>query len=163
MTLSSSANPAILNQFLTFTSIVSGVTGASAPTGTVTFKDGATVLGTSTINSLGHASFSTSALTIGAHTITAEYNGNANYLAATASALSLSVSKGLTTTTLVSSANPSSIGQPVTLTATVIGAGGTPTGSVAFFADNVSLGTALLNGQSAALTVSTLINTTNTR
>jgi len=38
-----------------------------------------------------------------------------------------------TTTTLASSKNPSRVGEEVTFTATVVGAGGTPTGTVTFF------------------------------
>jgi len=64
-----------------------------------------------------------------------------------------------TTTVLTSSANPSTFGQPVTISATVSNGGTTiPTGSVIFFDNGASVGTATLdpNGH-AVLTSSTLL------
>jgi hypothetical protein len=55
-----------------------------------------------------------------------------------------------TTTNLTSAPNPSVFGQTVTLNVTVTSAGGTPTGSVEFFAAGVSLGIATLDGSGAA-------------
>jgi hypothetical protein len=46
----------------------------------VSFKDGATLLGTVLLDATGHASFSTSALSIGSHTITADVNGTNGWL-----------------------------------------------------------------------------------
>jgi hypothetical protein len=48
-TLVSSLNPSGLGQAVTFTATVTGL----SPTGTVTFKDGATTLGTATLNGAG--------------------------------------------------------------------------------------------------------------
>ena len=45
--------------------------------GTVTFRDGSTVLGTVTLVN-GVATFSTSSLSMGSHSITAIYNGDTN-------------------------------------------------------------------------------------
>jgi hypothetical protein len=45
----------------------------------VTFKDGATTLGTGTLNPSGQATFSTSSLSAGSHSITAEYGGDSNF------------------------------------------------------------------------------------
>jgi uncharacterized protein (TIGR03437 family) len=157
LSLSSSANPAVWRQFVTFTASLSGrATGATAPGGTVTFKDGETVLGTATLNSAGRATFSTSQLASGSHTITAEYQGDANYQTSAAATFLQSVNKGLTSTTLTSSANPSSFAQAVTLTATVAGTGGTPAGSVEFYDGASLLGRAQLNGQTASLTTDAL-------
>jgi len=62
-----------------------------------------------------------------------------------------------TTTTLTSSPNPSVAGQPVTVTAAISGSGGTPSGTVTFFADGNSIGTGTLgsSGQ-ATVTIATL-------
>ena len=57
----------------------------SDATGTVTFYDGPTMLGTGTI-SAGTTTYSTSALTSGSHSITAVYGGDSNYTASTSSA-----------------------------------------------------------------------------
>ncbi len=62
-----------------------------------------------------------------------------------------------TGTTLVSSPNPSDSGEPLTLTATVVGkGGGTPTGTVIFFADGLPIGSSLLTDGVATLTTTTL-------
>jgi len=52
------------------------------PTGTVTFRDGATVLSTVTLVN-GSASFQTAALAAGSHPLTATYNGSAAFAAST--------------------------------------------------------------------------------
>ncbi|MCX6873046.1 MAG: DUF6288 domain-containing protein [Verrucomicrobia bacterium] len=73
---------------VTFTATVA-VTGGPA-TGTVTFRDGATVLGTGTL-AAGQANFTTSTLAMGTHSITASYPGDASFAASTASAFGYTV------------------------------------------------------------------------
>jgi Bacterial Ig-like domain (group 3)/Domain of unknown function (DUF4214) len=69
-------NPSPLGQAVTFTATVL----PAAATGSVTFSDGATVLGSGPV-SAGTAVFTTSsALALGNHAITAAYSGDANYL-----------------------------------------------------------------------------------
>jgi Big-like domain-containing protein/VCBS repeat protein/centrosomal CEP192-like protein len=58
-------------------------TTTGTPTGTVTFVDGSTILGTGALNSSGVATYSTSSLTVGSHTFTANYGGDANYNSST--------------------------------------------------------------------------------
>jgi sugar lactone lactonase YvrE len=87
-TLISSANPALAGGALTFTATVA--TDAGAPTGTVTFLDGTTVLGQGTLVG-GVATLTTSALAGGSHLITAVYSGTANFVASTSAALTESV------------------------------------------------------------------------
>jgi len=71
--LSSSANPSVFGQSVTFTATVSAAWDlAPTPTGAVTFSDGATSLGTSALAS-GQATFTTSSLSIGSHSITGQY------------------------------------------------------------------------------------------
>ncbi len=72
--LSSSADPSVLGQSVTFTATV-GSAADSAPTGMVTFLDGSTSLGTGTLAS-GQATFTTSSLSIGSHSITGQYGGD---------------------------------------------------------------------------------------
>jgi hypothetical protein len=60
---------------------------AGTPTGTVTFKDGTTTLGTGTLNGSGQATYSTSSLTIGSHNITAQYSGDGTFSGSTSSIL----------------------------------------------------------------------------
>jgi len=63
----------------------------SAATGTVTFYDGTTSLGSATL-SAGTAALATSFNTTGAQVLTAVYAGNATYVASTSSAVTVTVS-----------------------------------------------------------------------
>lgn len=77
VTLSSSANPAILGQPIVLTAIVSG---AGTPTGTVTFVgEPPTVLGTVPLSG-GVATLTISTLPVGTTTIGASYGGDVNFL-----------------------------------------------------------------------------------
>jgi uncharacterized repeat protein (TIGR01451 family) len=148
-TLSSSPNPSTFGQAVTFTATVSG----SGATGSVTFKDGATVLG-STALSAGSATFTTSSLTAGSHSITAVYGGDPSFSSSTSNVVTQVVTLSSTTTTLTSSVNPSAVGQPVTFTATVSPAGAT--GTVTFKDSAAVLGTAALSAGTATFTTSAL-------
>ena len=76
--LVSSDKNSSLNQNVTFTATVEHG-GAAVTTGTVTFREGATVLaGPLALNASGKASFSKSNLTAGNHSITAVYSGTPN-------------------------------------------------------------------------------------
>ena len=74
-TLVSDINPSNVGQSVTFTATVA----PAAATGTVTFRDGATQIGTPVALVGGVASISTAALTGGSHNITAIYSGDATY------------------------------------------------------------------------------------
>jgi hypothetical protein len=75
-----SPNPATHGTVVTFTATVHVVApGTGVPTGSVTFKDGATILGTRALSGAGMASVSTSSLAPGAHSITASYAGDAHF------------------------------------------------------------------------------------
>ena len=159
--LTSSVNPSFFGQSVTFAATVTATGGgAGTPTGTVTFKDGATVLGTGTLNGSGIASFATTTLSVATHSVTAVYGGVANYAASTSSALSQTVKQALTTSAVKSSLNPSVTGKSVTFTATVSvtgGGAGTPTGSVTFKDGATTLQTQSLNSSGVAtFTTSTL-------
>jgi len=142
--ITSSINPSAFGQSVSFTATVTGPGGT--PTGTVTFKDGATTLGTGTLNGSGQATFATSALTSGSHAITAVYGGDTNFNGSTSSTLTQTINPNASSTSVTSSANPSAFGQSVTFTATVTGPGGTPTGAVTFKDGSTTLGTGTLNG-----------------
>jgi hypothetical protein len=136
-TLTSSSNPAFSGASVTFTATVT-TTGGNAPTGTVTFNDGATAIGTgalSTVGGLQVATFATSTLALGTHSITAVYGGDSKNAGSTSAVLSqvilvaptFSISTPTTPATALS-------GQSTTSTFTV-----TPTGGAATFAANVTL------------------------
>jgi hypothetical protein len=158
----SSANPSTFGQSVTFTAVLSPVTGtggALVPSGTVTFVADGNSIGTGTLGSNGQATFNTSALTVGTHTITTTYAGDGNFNGSNGTLNQQVINQiggTATTTTLLSSQNPSSAGQPVTFTATVTGNGGTPTGTVTFSVDGGAGTPVALSGGQAAFTTSTL-------
>lgn len=156
--LVSSMNPSNFGSSVTFSAKVSASGSLGMPTGTVTFKDGDTVLGTGTLDNTGATSFTTTALTGGTHTITAAYGGDATHGTGTASVSQL-VKAAATTTALTSSANASVFGQPTKLTASVTSSvSGTRTGNVTFMDGTTSLGTTALDAAGlATLTISTLV------
>ncbi|MBI3640208.1 MAG: Ig-like domain repeat protein [Thaumarchaeota archaeon] len=83
-TVVSSVNPSVIGQSVTFIATVTSPDGT--PTGTVTFFDGSTILGTGILSG-GVAMFSTSSLSSGSHSITASYSDNSNYEPSTSSVL----------------------------------------------------------------------------
>jgi parallel beta-helix repeat protein len=172
-TLISSTNPSVFGETVTFTAFVAAVPpvihrvaaavapGADPPTGAVDFLDGATLLGTGTLDHTGVATFSTSALDVAGspHSITAVYTGDPNFLASISNAVSQVVNQDSTATTLSSSQNPSVFGQQVTFTATVTAnppGSGIPTGTVTFEDGTTSLGTGTLSGGVATFATAAL-------
>ena len=104
---------------MTFTATV---TASSTPSGSVTFYDGTTALGTGTLNGSGVATYSTSSLGVGAHSITASYAGNSTFAASTSGAATVTVTTSAThSQPPLHSRSATSIttGQSVTFTATV--------------------------------------------
>lgn len=89
--ISSSANPSVSGQSITLTARVAGSVGA--PTGSVTFRDGASVISGCATSALtaGVAQCVTSALTVGSHSITASYLGNSTYNVSTSPVLTQTV------------------------------------------------------------------------
>ncbi len=153
-TLASSLNPSSVGQSVTFTATVGGTLASPAATGTVTFADGSTPLGTVPVSG-GKATLTTSALAFGSHSITATYSGDPTYVSSTG-ALTQVVQRLASKTTLKAQPNPVVVGQTVTLTATVTGSAATPTGTVTFADGSTPLGTvSLVNGR-ATLTTSSL-------
>ena len=78
------ANPSGFHQVVTLTATVSAGSSGT-PTGTVTFSEGAVVLGTSLLSDTGVATFTTTSLIAAAHTITASYGGDTNFTGSSAS------------------------------------------------------------------------------
>ncbi len=152
--LSVAPNPANLGQAVVMTATVA----PSTATGTVTFTDNGSALGTGTLAN-GAASFSTSSLAAGSHTIVAVYGGNTTFNSSSSNAVTLVVNKTNTTTSLSVSSNPASSGQPVTLTASVSPAGAT--GQVQFSDGGTLLGTVTLTNGVASFTTSALSTGSN--
>jgi hypothetical protein len=146
-TLNSSGSPSIPGQSVAFTATVTS--GVGQPTGTVTFLDGSTVLGTGSISGT-QATFSTSSLAVGTHSLTAKYAGNSDFASSTSSILPQVIGQASTTVALSSNPSAANLNQSVTFTATVSGVGGVPTGTVTFFSGTAQLGTGTLNAGGVA-------------
>ena len=138
--LTSSLNPSLLGQSVTFTAnINSGPSGGPAPTGKVDFFDGVVTLGATPVNG-GTAALTLSTLTVGSHNITAVYSGD-------------SVTAGSTSNLVVQQVNlPGTPGFTLTVTPSDIAV---PIGSSVSVAVTVTA----LNGfnQPVALTCSGLV------
>ncbi len=76
--LTSSTSSATYGMPLVLSAAVTG--GTPVATGTVTFSNGSTTLGTGTLNSNGIATYSTSGLPVGMDALTAAYSGDAKYV-----------------------------------------------------------------------------------
>lgn len=153
--VSSSLNPAELGQQVTFTALANAPADAGSITGTVSFYDGATLIGTSSLVGTT-ASISTSALTTGTHTITATYNGSSNLLTSTSFGLAQTISLVSSSVSMSSNIDPSQYGQSITLEAAVYVGGGSATGSVTFYDGPQIIGSSTLSGNIATLAISTL-------
>ena len=148
----SSLNPAVAQNSITLTATATSAGGV--PTGLVTFLDGTTQLGASTLNTSGVATISTSALTGGSHTITATYAGDTDFNAASSTALtqvvedfSLAISGGTTGITSVTAKAGSSAVFTFTLS---------PVGTTTFPATITLAATGLPTGATATLSPATL-------
>ena len=148
--LTSAPNPSIFGQNVILTATV--VPGGA--TGTVTFYDGTTSLGTGPVSG-GTATLNVAVLTVGTHSgMTASYGGDGSYSGSTSTAHSHTVNQASSTTSLTSAPNPSTFGQNVILTATVLPGGAT--GTVTFYDGATSLGIGTVSGGTATLNISTL-------
>src|SRR5207248_578614 len=155
VSVGSSSNPATAGQAVTFTATITvNAPGTGTPTGSVTFKDGATTIATGTLSG-GQATFTSSSLGVGSHSITAAYSGDANCAGSTSPILTELVNPAFVGTTAVvaASVSPAVFGQAVTFTATVTPAApspNTPTGTVTFKDGATTLGTGTLSGAGQA-------------
>jgi hypothetical protein len=162
ITLSSSRNPSIYGQAVTFTATLTSTIGPPPDGETVTFKQVATLLGTAALSG-GSASFTTSTLRVGTDPIKAVYGGDSNFGGSTSTAVSQVVNKATTTTTLASSLNPSNFEQSVTFTASVAPEfSGKVTGNVSFYDGTTLLKTGAVSGGKAKFTTSSLSSGTHT-
>jgi hypothetical protein len=150
------ANPAVEFAPLTFNAAVTGWT--TAPTGSITFTDGTTPIGSAPLNGNGVASLQVPPLAVGKHNITAVFAGDANDFTSQYSFVQ-TVDLAPSSTTLNTSNAVAQFATPITFTATVSGvSSSTPTGNVAIKDGAITLATVPLN----TLGIATYINSTLT-
>jgi uncharacterized repeat protein (TIGR01451 family) len=149
-------------QSVTFSATVAAASGSDTPTGSVTFKDGSTVLGTpQALDDNGMATFTATTLGAGTHAITATYSGDDNFSMALSNTVNQVIAKAASSTSVGLSPSSSTYGQSVTVTATVTSSAGTPSGTVTFMDGSNTLGTGALSGGIATFTTSTLTGGTH--
>jgi Big-like domain-containing protein len=153
-TLSATPGSSTYGNSVTFTATVAHTSGTGAPTGTVTFSDGGTNLGTGTLDASGNTTFTTSTLSAGSRSITATYGGDSAFGGSASTPLAYAVAMAGTSTSVSSNNSSPVYGQSVTFTATV--SPSAATGTVQFFDGATSLGTGTLSGGRASVSTSTL-------
>ncbi|MDP9038675.1 MAG: Ig-like domain repeat protein [Acidobacteriota bacterium] len=154
---------ALVGASVALSASVAGTPGT--PTGSVTFKDGTTVLATATLAS-GTASYTTTALTAGAHSITASYSGDTTFSAVTsaastvtitvppaitftASPASLTVTRGMSVTTVITGTPVGGYTGTVTFSCGTLPAGAScvfAPSTLSFSGNNVAASTTLTFG-----------------
>src|SRR6266568_5059338 len=147
LSVATSGTPSTYGGSVTFTATIS-----TGPTGTITFLDGGTSIGTGTISGT-KATFTTTALSAGSHSITANYPGNSTYNSVTSSAITQTVNKATLTLSVATSGTPSTYGGSVTFTATISSG---QLGTVTFYDGGTSIGTGTINGTTAVRATSAL-------
>lgn len=133
---------------------VKGRTSTAIPTGTITFKTGATVLATVALNASGVAKLITTALPTGLSQITAVYSGSGRFATSTSAVVAHNVQGSTSTVKLSVSSIAPSFGDTVNLAARVgvVGAFGSqgPSGRVTFYDGTKILGSHTLNSVGVA-------------
>ncbi len=153
--LTVSAASVVFGNSVTLTATVSPtapVPSGTLPTGTVTFFNGPTPLGSAAVNAAtGVATITFTPSATGNDTLGAGYSGDGNFVASTAPAVPLQVTPAPTSTALTVSPPSITLGQALTLTATVTVLPDPPlTGSVTFANGSTPLGTVPVNSNGVA-------------
>jgi hypothetical protein len=134
---------AVAGQDVTLGAHVARASGTDPATGTVTFLDGATVLGSGPVNASGDVTVDLTNVPVGTHSVVASYSGDDTYAASSSAPTGLSIAKADTTVSLHSSDTTTVTGEGVDFTATVApvapGAG-VPTGNAQLVIDGSNVG-----------------------
>ena len=151
--ITASASSVSFGSALTLSAAVMPATAS----GTVSFLDGATTLGSSALNH-GVASLTTTALAAGSHTITATYSGITGYGASTSAPMNITVTALPTTTSLSLSAPFILLGSAESLNVRVAGGTATApvTGTVTFTDGGVQIGSVTLSNGTGSFTTTAL-------
>jgi hypothetical protein len=147
LTLADNPNPSVVNQTVTFNTVISSPNTAQPFSGTTTISTGGTTL----------CSFIASAATsctyafpiAGTYPIIATYSGDA-YHAATTSNTVIQVVLNVATIVLTSATNPILVNNPDVLSVVATSTGPTPTGTITFYDGNAPIGIATLSAAGTA-------------
>jgi hypothetical protein len=143
---------------ISLSATVAGVSGSAIPAGEVDFFDGATMVGSGTLNASGAASVSVTTLGLGAHSITAHYLGDAGFNASQSSA-GTPVTIGAGVPVLTVKVNGSAVTSPATASASdtvLLSAAVAGAGTCEFFDGAASLGTATASSGTCAKSLGSL-------
>ena len=158
--LTSSSDTSTYGRGVSFTATVTPADASISPTGTVTFYDSTTPLGSAPLSTMGGVATATLAnarLAAGDHWIIATYDGDPNASVSSSGApVRLRVAEAMTSLTVASSATVAVLGQDVTLTATIESAAPGETGTVQFAEDGSVVGWAPVSGGHATVQSSSL-------
>jgi hypothetical protein len=165
--VSISVDRAVAGQPVTFTATVSTAgPGSAPPSGSVTFLDGTTVLGTAPLDGSGQAVLTRSDLSVAAHAITAVYDGNANspavhggdvdFQTSRSDSVGLTVAMDPTQIVLVPRPGRNSRRKAVATSLTIAiepmaPGGGLPTGTLTYLIRKKRLGSVRISGGTATL------------
>jgi Pro-kumamolisin, activation domain/Bacterial Ig-like domain (group 3) len=134
-------------------------------TGTITFKNGTTTVGTAQLSSLGVAELLTAAVPVGMNSLTAVFPGDASFSASTSSPVTLTVQPGITSLSAprATPTNPT-LGANVTLGVTLStdSAGAAPTGTVTFMNGGAALGTVPVSGTAGSFSFASISTASGT-
>lgn len=113
--LTTSARSVTYGQAVTFTAKVTS--SAGAPSGTVSFWDGQTLLGSIELSASGKASLAISSLSAGSHNITVVYDGDATFAPQGSAPVVQNVTRASASVVLKKLPRQAALGQSVTFTA----------------------------------------------
>jgi phospholipase C len=154
LALTSSLNPSVYGQAVTFTATATSAFGT--PSGPVTFFSGSAWISDAMLTG-GVATVVTTGLGAGTGPATAVYGGSDVNSGSTSPVLGQVVTPATSTVILTSSPNPSTLGEAVTFTANVAPEfSGTPAGTITFISGTRTLGATALRAGAASLTTSAL-------
>jgi len=167
LTVSSATNPTPAGQQVYLRAVVKPANRGVAPSGTVTFLDGKTALGSALLSPDPHGTEVAKvhrAFSIGQHSLTARYAGNATYGASQSPVASLQVTKAASKIVVsdTKGIRPHIYNIVAAVKPIARGTGSVPTGNVTITVDNSSPQTVALNTQGRAHAPVSLVRGTHT-
>ena len=153
-------SPSLVGEAVTLTATVTADAPSTyVPGVTAEFLDGATVIGSATLDGTGRASISRTSLAIGVHTLTARLVGSVRYAASTSPGVAHEVVRPSTTTDLAALLPMSTFGDTATFRVTVgvtLPGVGVADGLVSIKDGGVEIGTVTLVGGTGLFATSAL-------